>query len=61
MAKNKNDYFELVKSQVSYCVQASELLVEILGSYDSCNLDEQRDHMHDIEHKADEIHHDILF
>lgn len=60
MAKNKNDYFELVKSQVSYCVQASELLVEILGSYDSCNLDEQRDRMHDIEHKADEIHHDIL-
>ena len=60
MAKNRNDYFELVKTQVSYCVQASVLLEDILGSYATCNLEEQREHMHDIEHKADEIHHDIL-
>ena len=60
MAKNRNDYFELVKTQVSYCVQASVLLEDILGSYATCNLEEQREHMHDIQHKADEIHHDIL-
>ena len=60
MAKVKNDYFKMVEQQVEYCVKASDYLQEILGNYSEANLPEQRDIMHDIEHKADEIHHDIL-
>ena len=30
MAKNKNDYFKLIEEQIGFCVQASELLEEIL-------------------------------
>ena len=32
MAKNKNDYFKLTESQVEFCVQAAELLEEILST-----------------------------
>lgn len=60
MAKIKNDYFKLVEQQVEYCVQASDFLQEILCNYSVQSLPEQRAKMHDIEHKADEIHHDIL-
>ena len=60
MAKEKNDYFRLVEEQVAYCVQASDLLEEILCDFSARKLTEQREKMHAIEHKADEIHHDIL-
>ncbi|MBR5798914.1 MAG: DUF47 family protein [Lachnospiraceae bacterium] len=60
MAKIRNDYFKLVEQQVEYCVQASEYLQEILCNYAASNLQSQREKMHTIEHKADEIHHDIL-
>lgn len=59
MAKNKNDYFKLTEDQISYCVQASDLLVEILKSYSLANVAEYRAKMHEIENAADEIHHDI--
>ena len=60
MAKIKNDYFKLVEQQVTYCVQASDLLEEILCNYSAQELPAQRAQMHEIEHKADDIHHDIL-
>ena len=60
MAKNKNDYFKLIEQQVEYCTQAAALLEEILTNYSSQSIFLQRSKMHDIEHKADEIHHDIL-
>lgn len=60
MAKNRNDYFELAKTQTGYCVKAAELLCDILGNYASCDLASSRDRMHKIEHEADDIHHDIL-
>lgn len=59
MAKNKNDYFKLTEDQISYCVQASNLLVEILNNYSFDNIAEYRARMHEIENAADEIHHDI--
>ena len=34
MAKKRNDYFEMIKHQVSYSVKASNLLEEILCKYD---------------------------
>lgn len=58
--KNKNDYFQLIESQVACCVEAAELLENIMSHYFSGSVSEQRNRMHDIEHKADEIYHDML-
>lgn len=60
MAKNKNDYFKLIEEQVGLCVEASNLLEEILPLANPQNILEYQDKMHKIEHSADEIHHDIL-
>ena len=60
MAKNKNDYFELMRTQVECCVEAAQLLESILSEYEKHNPAEERIRMHEIEHRADEIHHDIL-
>lgn len=60
MAKKSNNYFELIKKQASYCVEASNLLEEILCKFDAGDLAEYRAQMHAVEHKADEIHHEIL-
>lgn len=60
MAKNKNDYFKLAEEQVEYCVHASNLLEEILCNYSAAKISEQRERMHAIENKADELQHDIL-
>jgi len=58
--KNKNDYFKLAEEQIACCVEAAELLQNMLTHYSVQDLMEKRDEMHSIEHKADEIHHDIL-
>ncbi len=60
MAKKNNDYFELIKKQTSYCVEASNLLEEILCKFDAENINAYRIQMHDIEHTADGVNHDIL-
>lgn len=61
MAKKKNnDYFELMKKQTTYCVEASNLLEEILSSFSPDSITLYREQMHEIEHNADTIHHDIL-
>lgn len=60
MAKKNNNYFELIKKQSSYCVEASNLLEEILCKSNSDSVYAYRNQMHEIEHNADGIHHDIL-
>lgn len=60
MAKQKNDYFKLIEQQVACCVEAATLLEQLLCNYSGQNLAEQRDEIHKIEHKGDDIHHDIL-
>ena len=60
MAKKNNDYFELIKKQTTCCVEASNLLEEILCKFQTENIDDYRKQMHEIEHRADDIHHDIL-
>ena len=60
MAKNKNNYFELMQNQVSYCVEAATLLAEIMSNYDTLDIEQERAKMHEIENKGDELHHDIL-
>ncbi|MBQ7775310.1 MAG: DUF47 family protein [Lachnospiraceae bacterium] len=60
MAKKNNDYFELIKKQTSCCVEASNLLEEILCKFNKDSINDYRKQMHEIEHSADEVHHDIL-
>jgi len=60
MVKKNNDYFELLKKQTSYCVEASDLLEEILCKYHAESINAYRSQMHQIEHTADDIHHEIL-
>ncbi len=60
MARKSNDYFEMIKKQSSYCVEASDLLEEILCKFDAKDIDNYRRAIHKIEHTADNIHHDIL-
>ncbi len=59
MAKIRNDYFELTKNQLKCCLEAANLLEEILGGFSAVNISEQKQRMHDIENRADELHHDI--
>lgn len=60
MAKKNNNYFELIKKQTSFCVEAAETLEEILCSFSSEKIGEYREKIHGIEHLADGVHHDIL-
>lgn len=60
MAKKNNDYFELINKQTSCCVEASNLLEEILCKFNLDSINVYRTQMHEIEHRADDIHHDIL-
>lgn len=60
MAKKNNDYFKLIEQQTSYCLEASNLLEEILCKFNADSINAYRTQMHEIEHAADRIHHDIL-
>jgi len=60
MAKKSNDYFKLIEQQTSYCLEASNLLEEILCKFNADNIQAYRTQMHEIEHAADRVHHDIL-
>ncbi|HIU15219.1 MAG TPA: DUF47 family protein [Candidatus Ventricola intestinavium] len=59
MAKNKNDYFEMIRRQTACCVQAASLLEDILCHFSTERIAAQREQMHEIEHTADKINHDI--
>ena len=60
MRKKNNDYFGLIIKQISYSIEASNLLEAIITNYDAKCIDEYRTKIHLIEHTADEVHHDIL-
>ncbi len=60
MAKKSNDYFELIRQQASHCVEASDLLETILCEFNAEKVETYRRQMHDVEHTADSVHHDIL-
>lgn len=60
MAKKKNDYFKLTEQQTEFCVQASNLLEDILCNYSTETIEEQKQTMHQIEHRADQVQHDVL-
>lgn len=60
MAKKNNNYFELIKNQSAKCVEASNLLEEILCKFNPESVNAYRAEMHAVENAADNIHHDIL-
>lgn len=60
MAKKTNDYFALIETQTACCVEASNLLEEILCKFSPESINAYRQRMHEIEHTGDSIHHDIL-
>lgn len=60
MAKKNNDYFKMIEQQTAYCLEASNLLEEILCKFNADSINAYRTQMHEIEHAADKIHHDIL-
>ncbi len=60
MAKKTNDYFKMIEQQTSCCLEASNLLEEILCKFNADSITAYRTQMHDIEHAADRIHHDLL-
>lgn len=60
MAKKNNDYFELIRQQTSHCVEASDLLETVLCEFDAEKVADYRRKMHEVEHTADGVHHDIL-
>lgn len=60
MAKKNNDYFEALQKHSSCCVEASNLLEDILCRFRADEIEDYRRRMHDVERRADEIYHDIL-
>ncbi len=60
MAKIKNDYFKMIEAQCACCVEASEMLEAIFSNYSAGSIAGQQEKMHVIEHRGDEIHHDIM-
>lgn len=59
MAKG-NDYFALICAQTACCVEAAELLTDCFSNYSADALAHRQERMHQIEHRADELQHDIL-
>lgn len=60
MARKNNDCFKLIQQQTSCCLEASNLLEEILCQFHGDSIQVYRTRMHEIEHAADRVHHDIL-
>ncbi len=58
--KKNNDYFELMTAQTACCVEASELLEKTLCNFSYDAIPKVREEIHAIEHKADQLHHNIV-
>ena len=45
MARKNNDYFELIKKQTACCVEAAELLENVLCVFDAGHVREYKEQM----------------
>lgn len=59
MAKG-TDYFALIATQAACCMEAAELLAEFFADYSAAALPERKQAIHVIEHRADELQHEIM-
>lgn len=53
MAKTKNNYFEMLEKQFSHCVQAADMLEEIICNFSKDTIEVQMNRIHEVEHNAD--------
>lgn len=60
MNRNKNNYFELMEKQASLCLDGASLFMKIINNFSYDNILKQKENMHKIENKADDLHHEIL-
>lgn len=58
--KEKNDYFQMILSQMQHTHDAAVLLEGILTDYHAELLPSNRRRMHEIEHRADLLKHDMM-
>ena len=58
--KEKNDYFQMILSQMQHTHDAAVLLEGILTDYHVELLPSNRRRMHEIEHSADLLKHDMM-
>ncbi len=60
MAKKKNfDYFDYFVSTADIICEASDFLYSMLSNYNESAIKENMDRMHEIEHRSDELKHDM--
>ncbi len=60
MAKKSNFYFDSFVTMAQAACQAAELLHQILHGFDPEKLEGQRSKMHEIEHGADQVKHQMM-
>ncbi len=61
MAKKENNYyFDSFAKGIAYANDAARLLQECFENYDAANVQVHLDEMHQIEHSADGVKHDIM-
>mgnify|MGYP004597205821 FL=1 len=60
MAKQRNDYFGLIESQLECSTRVADLLEDMLTALGAGNISEKQAVIHKTEQEADELHHDIL-
>lgn len=60
MQKKRNCYFELIVSQMSYCVSAARLLRETLCGLEINGIEPYRQKMHELERSADKAQRELL-
>ena len=61
LRKEKNfDYFKAFVNMSDQATKAAEKLVDILDNFDPKNIQQDLTEMHDIEHNADILHHEIV-
>lgn len=58
--KRENDYFELLCRQVAHCTEAAGLLQAILADFDPAALQDQLASLHQVEHRADLVKHEMM-
>ena len=58
--KRENDYFELLCRQVAHCTEAAGLLQAILTNFDPAALQDQLASLHQVEHRADLVKHEMM-
>ncbi len=58
--KRENDYFELLCRQVTHCTEAAGLLQAILANFAPDARQDQRASLHQVEHQADLVKHEMM-